>query len=62
MTDSAWERAFPDVPFSDMHEIEDAAGRWRPLEDLSMSQTSGLNPSLYTNYKAKPKAPKKPKK
>lgn len=48
------ERELDDVPFSDMSDFvfihdEDWAERRK-----SMSQTSGVNPGLYTNYKKKP--------
>jgi len=42
------ERAIEDTPFSDMRAVD--AGFEREFE---MSQTSGCNPGLYTNYKTK---------
>lgn len=47
------------VPWKPFHEMR--ASDTGMYEDKLMSQTSGVNPSLYTNYK-KPKPAKKPAK
>lgn len=50
------EHEFDDVPFSDMRAID--AGFEKEFE---VSQTSGCNPGLYTNYKKKAAPKAKPK-
>jgi hypothetical protein len=54
-------RLFEDTPFSDMltHDFEAGSSSADFKRHRHMSQTSGVNPSLYTNYR-KPKTAKKP--
>lgn len=53
------EREIEDTPFSDMRVVD--PGFLTDESELNLSQTSGCNPGLYTNYKKKAAPKAKPK-